>query len=218
LSSDIKDDDLDNQQELLQLDQGCRDKTIRTTKVPLPTKLNRTDTVIACTSLPNLRHPSGAIVPPLLKRKNSTVNKLRQSEIVPAQALPHPKAGGDKNAPQPKAGGDYSVHQQQKATFKVAKRFMEAILFTKTPRPIISDENYSMVDEASQLAIEAQHRQWVLAGAPVGTPSVCQLPGVPSLKIDPQTREAVSIYSVFCSSIGLMMILNPKIYVVNTID
>jgi len=50
-----------------------------------------------------------------------------------------------------------------------------------------------MVDEAWKLAIEAQDRQQVLAGAPVGTASVCQLPGGPSLKIVPQTREAVSV-------------------------
>jgi len=66
-----------------------------------------------------------------------------------------------------------------------------------------------MVVEAWKLAIEAQDRQPALAGAPVGTPSVCQLPGGRSLKIDPQTREAVCVYSVFCTSIGLMMILNP---------
>ena len=87
---------------------------------------------------------------------------------------------------------------------------MEAIVFTKTPWPIISDEKYWIVDEAWKLAIEAQDRQRALAGAPVGTPSVCQLPGGPSLKIDPQTREAVCVYPVFCSSIGLLMILIPK--------
>jgi hypothetical protein len=150
------------------------------------------------------------VAPPLLKRQKSTVNILRESDIVPAQALPLPKAGGDHSVPQPKAGGDHNVPQHQKATFEVAKRFMEAIVFTKTPWPIISDEKYTMVDEAWQLAIEAQDRQRALAGAPVGAPSVCQLPGGPSLKIDPQTREAVSVYSVFCSSIGLVMILIPK--------
>jgi hypothetical protein len=65
-----------------------------------------------------------------------------------------------------------------------------------------------MVDEAWQLVIEAQDRQRALAGAPVGAPSVCQLPSGPSFKIDPQTREAVSEYSVFRSSIRLMMMLN----------
>jgi len=67
-----------------------------------------------------------------------------------------------------------------------------------------------MVDEAWQLAIEAEDRQRPLAGAPVGAPSVYQLPGGPSVKIDLQTGEAVSVNSVFCSSIGHMMMLNPK--------
>ena len=70
---------------------------------------------------------------------------------------------------------------------------MEAIVFTKTPWPILSDDKYSMDEEASKLEIAAQDHQWALAGAPVGTPSVCQLPGGPSLTIDPQTREAVSL-------------------------
>jgi len=35
LSSDIEEDDLDNQQEILHLDQICYDKSIRTTRVPL---------------------------------------------------------------------------------------------------------------------------------------------------------------------------------------
>jgi len=102
------------------------------------------------------------------------------------------------------------VPQHQQATFEVAKRFMEAIIFTKTPWPIISNEKYLVVDKARQLAIDAQDRQQALAGAPVGTRSVCKLPGGPSLKINPQTQDAVSVHPVFCSSIGLMMILNPK--------
>jgi len=149
------------------------------------------------------------MAPPFLKRQKSTINISRESDIV--QALPLPKGGGDHNMPQQKPScGDHNVPQHQMATFEVAKRFMEAIVFTKTPWPIISNEKYSMVDKAWQLAIEAQDRQGALAGAPVGAPSVCRLPGGPFLKIDPQTREAVSVYSVFCSSIGLMMMLNPK--------
>jgi len=38
LSSDIKEDDLDNQQDVLHLDQARRDMMIRTTRVPLPKK------------------------------------------------------------------------------------------------------------------------------------------------------------------------------------
>jgi len=151
------------------------------------------------------------MVSPLLKRQKSSINISCESDIV--QELPLPKAGGDQNVPQQKpGGGDHNVPQHQKATFEVAKRFMEAIVFTKTPWPIISDEKYSMVDEAWQLAIQAQDRQWALAGAPVGAPSVCQLPGGPSLIIDPQTRQAISVYSIFCSLIRFIMMLNPKIY------
>ena len=36
LSSNIEEDNLDNQQEVLHLDQAHRDKIIRTTRVPLP--------------------------------------------------------------------------------------------------------------------------------------------------------------------------------------
>jgi len=121
-----------------------------------------------------------------------------------------PKASADQNVHQPKASRDHNVPQQQKATFEVLKQFMEAILFTKNPWTMISNDKYSMVDEAWKLAIEAQDCQRALASAPVGTPSVCQLPSGPSLKINTQTQEAVSVYSVFCFSVGLIMILNPK--------
>ena len=85
----------------------------------------------------------------------STINILHESVVVPAQALPLPKTGGDQNVPQPKAGGDHNIPRHQKATCEVAKRFMDTIVFTKTPWPIISDEKYLMVDEAWKLAIEA---------------------------------------------------------------
>jgi len=209
LSSDINEDDLDSQQEVLHLDQARRDKTIRTTVISPPKERSRADTVIARTSLPYLRHPAAAIAPPLLKHQKSAINISRESDFV--QALPLPKAAGDQNVPQQKpGGGDHNVPQPQKATLEVAKWFLEAIVLTKTPWPIISDEKYSMVDETWQLAIEAQDEQRAFAGAPVGAPSVCQLPGGPSLKIGLQTREAVSVNSVFCSSIGLVMMLNPK--------
>ena len=57
----------------------------------------------------------------------------------------------------------------------------------KTPWPILSNDRYLMVEKAWKLAIEAQDHQRALAGAPVGAPSVCQLPGGSSLKIDLQT-------------------------------
>jgi len=187
LSSDIEEDDLDIRQEILHLDQAHHDKIIRRTRVPMPKQRSRADTVITCAPLPNLQRTAGAIAPPVLKRYNSVINISRESDIV--QALPLPKAGGEQNVPQPRAGGDHNVPQHQKATFEVAKRFMEAIVFTKPLWLNISDEKYSMVDEAWKLAIEAQDRQRAFAGAPVGTPSVCQLPGGPSLKIDPKPKK-----------------------------
>jgi len=95
---------------------------------------------------------------------------------------------------------------------------MVAIVFRMTPWPISSDGKYEMVDKALELAIEAQDHQPGLAGASVDTWSVCQLPGGPSLEINQQTGEAVSVYSVFYSSIGLMMIQNPQKYIVKTKD
>jgi hypothetical protein len=70
LSSDIDEDDLENQQEVLHLDKARCDKAIKTTRVPPPKKRSRADTVIARSSLPNLRHPARAMAPPLLKRQS----------------------------------------------------------------------------------------------------------------------------------------------------
>ena len=78
------------------------------------------------------------------------------------------------------------LHHQM-ATFDAAKQFMEAIILTKIPWPIISDEKYSMLDKVWKLGLDAQDCQRALAGALVGAPSVCQLPSGPSLEIDPLT-------------------------------
>jgi len=139
LSCNIEEDDLDSQQEVQHLDHARCDETIRTTRVPPPKKRSRADTVIARTSLPNLRHPARAIAPSLLRRQKSAINISCESDIV--QALPLPKAGGDQNVPQQKpGGGDHNIPQHQKVTFEVVKRFMEAIVFMMTPWPIVSDE------------------------------------------------------------------------------
>jgi hypothetical protein len=175
--------------------------------VSLPKKWSHADTAIACTPLPNLGHSVAVIAPLLPKRQLSGINISRQSDIVQAFLLP--KADGDHIFPQPRDCGDHKFPQRQKVTFEVAKPFMEAIVFKLTPCPIISDEKYSMVDEEWKPAIEAQDSQRVLAGAAGGRSSVCQLPGGLSLKIAPQSREAVIVYSVFSCLIGLMMILNP---------
>jgi hypothetical protein len=106
----------------------------------------------------------------LQKRQKLTINISCKSDVV--QVLSLPNTGGDYNVFQPNVSGDHNIPQHQKATFEVAKQFMEAIVFTKTPWPIISDRKYIMVDNARKLAIEAQECQWALAGAPVDVLSV----------------------------------------------
>jgi hypothetical protein len=121
---------------------------------------------------------------PLLKRHQSALlTKSSESDCSPSpQGLPQLASSGDQMAPQPKANVDQKVPQLQMATFEGVKRFMEAIVFTKTCWPILSDDKYSMVAEAWKLAIVAQNHQWALAGTPAGIPSVCQLRSSPSLK------------------------------------
>jgi len=113
------------------------------------------------------------------------------------QSLPLCMCSGDQNVPPSKASADQNVPQHQKATFEGAQRFMKAIVFTKTSWPILSNDKYSIVEDALILAIEAQDCQQALAGDPVGTSSVCQLPGGPSLKIHLQIQEARSLEFCF---------------------
>jgi hypothetical protein len=120
-------------------------------------KRNFADSVFASTSLPNLRNPPWAMAPSLQECKKPTIDILRKSDSVTAQALPVPKAGGDRSVLQPKAGGDHNVPQHQKATFEGVERFIEANAVTKTVWLNSSDETYSMVDKACQLAIEAKN-------------------------------------------------------------
>jgi len=222
LSSDIEEDDLEHRQEELWQGQACRDKSLRTTRVPLPMIRSHADNVIACPLLPNSRNPPATMAPQLLKCQTSTLlNKVSECDCAPsarALVLPH-KSSGDQHAAQPKASSDQNIPQYQKATFEVAKMFMEAIVFTKNLWPIISDEKYSMVEEAWKLAIEAQDHQWALAGSPVAAPSVCQLLGGPSFKIDPQTRKAGSLE--FCLILLYQTYgywLCPKIYILENED
>jgi hypothetical protein len=79
------------------------------------------------------------------------------------------------------------------ATFEAVKRFMEANEFWMTSWPILSNDKYSMVEAAWKQAFDAADDQWVLEGAPLGTPSIYQVPSRPSLKIDPQTPEVESL-------------------------
>jgi len=195
ISSNTKQDNLDHQQDDLFLGQVCRDKSLRTTRVSLPKERSRANTDIACPPVSKSGKPPGSMAPPLLKcQKLALLNQLSESDDAPsAQALPQPRSSGDQNGPPPKASADQNVTQHQMATFEVSKLFMKAIVFTKTPSPILPDDNYLRVEQAWTLAIEAQDHQRTLAGTSEGTASVCQLPSGPSLIIDPQTQEAVSL-------------------------
>jgi hypothetical protein len=136
------------------------------------------------------------MAPPLRKcQKSFILIKFSESDRAPsARALVLPtKSSGEQNSPQPKASSDQNVPHHEKATFEVAKWFKKAVIFTNSPWAILSDNKYWIVDEACKVAIEAQDHQWALADASVGTQSVCQLPSSPSLKIDLQTQEAVSL-------------------------
>jgi hypothetical protein len=135
----------------------------------------------------------------MLEPQNSALLiQSSESDCAPsAQALLHPKSSGGYQALQTKASADQNVSQHQKATFELAKWFMEQIVFMKTPWPLLSDDKYWMVEEAWRLDIEAQDRQRALPGASADTTSVCQSPSSPSLKIDRQRGEAVGLG--FCS-------------------
>jgi len=75
----------------------------------------------------------------------------------------------------------------------VVKMIMEAIEFTMTLWPILSNYKNLLVDKALKLSIDAQDRQRALGDAPDVTPSVCQLPVDPSLQTDLETQDAISL-------------------------
>jgi hypothetical protein len=62
--------------------------------------------------------------------------------------------------------------------------FMVAILFTKTPWPILSDEMSLIVQGDWTQAIKAQDCQRALVGAAVSTPWLWRLASSPAFKID----------------------------------
>jgi len=150
---------------------------LRTPWVPLRRKWSRANTVIACPPLWNSQKPPGWMAPPPLKcQKSALLYKLSKCDPAPStQVLLQPKSSGEQNAPQPKPSADQNIPQHQMATLEVLKRFMEAIVFTRTTWPILSDIQYSMVEHTGNVTIGAQKHQQVIARAAVGTQSVSQL-------------------------------------------
>jgi hypothetical protein len=61
---------------------------------------------------------------------------------------------------------------------------MEATVFTMNPSPILSNDMHWMVEEAWKQAVEYQDHQRALEGVPVDAPSVYQMSGGPTLKIN----------------------------------
>jgi len=69
LSSAIEEDNFDDQEKVLHRGQVRRDTSLHTTRVPLPKKQSRADTVIGHPPLPNSRNLPAAMAPPLLKHQ-----------------------------------------------------------------------------------------------------------------------------------------------------
>jgi len=149
---------------------------------------------MARSRLPHSGNPPGAMAPPLLKFKNSTLlNTTSASDCAPStQVLLLSKSSREQKVPQPKASADHNIPETQKAIGEVDKRFLESIDFTKTHWPDII--RWQVLDSWTSwhVAVEAQDCQRASAGAPVGTPSVSQLRSGPFGKITPQTQDAVT--------------------------
>ena len=147
------------------------------------------DTVVACPLVPNSWRPLGSMEQILLKCQTSALgHNLCKCNCVPsAQALLEFKSSGDHNAPQSQASADQNVPQHQNGAFEVGKRFMETVVFTKTPLQIFSNHKHLIIEDASNCAAEGPNCQRALAGTPVVIPSVCQLPSSSTHKIDLQT-------------------------------
>jgi len=156
--ADNKEDDLHYEQEVVHLGEVRWDKSLQTTRIPLPKKESCTDTFIAHPPLPNSRNPAETMAPELLTSKESTLlNKLSESDHAPSsQVLPLCKSKADHNVPHQKASADENIPQHQTAMFEVAKGCVQYIIFLITPWQILFDDKYLMVEQVLQLAIEAQ--------------------------------------------------------------
>ena len=67
LDPDIKEDNLDNQQEVLHLGEVCHNQKLQTSRVWLPPNVTSADTVIGPSPLQDLGNPAGPVRPLLLQ-------------------------------------------------------------------------------------------------------------------------------------------------------
>jgi len=180
---------------MLILWQECRSKSLYTPKVQVPKKQSHADTVITCPLLANSWNPAVAIVLPQLKHQKTTLlNKLTRCDYAaPAIVCPLPKCSRDWKIEQCKASGIQFISTYKMATVQIAYRLMKAIVFTKTPWPILSNEKCTMVAEACKLAFEAHNHQCPFPATPVCVPFPCWLPRGLSVNIDLQGHDAVSL-------------------------
>lgn len=116
-----------------------------------------------------------------------------------------------------KAGGEYYLPQHTRAVFDLAKRCINAIMFTKTPIPIILNVRYSIVDEAVRVSIDTHTGHFWSAVIAVHTLSVCWFRWFLYLDIDPHIWEAWMFCVWFDDSHSVLWYwLHRIIYIVST--
>lgn len=162
-------------------------KTWWTTRVPMPMKQGRAETVMTVDyPLPNSWHPAQTITTPFLQCNKSVNNIWCESNCAPKQVLLLTKTIEHQNVSLPKASGDHYIPQLLSTTVERAKRYRKTVVFMRTHQPILSNNKYLMVHEAWKLTIESQNHQCTFAVAPGGTLSASELPGSPSFNWDLQ--------------------------------
>jgi len=156
-SSDIEEDYMDHQQEILHLGQLHRGKRLHTMRAPLPKKRSRANTVIARPLLQTSQSLPVAMAPPPLKcQKLSLLYTSSESDHAPStQALVLPKkSSGDQNIPQPKASSDQSLTSASRRTRPRHWCFQRSQVETRifhNPRPVVIKTLHLQVVEHGSL-------------------------------------------------------------------
>jgi len=142
IPSDIEENDFNQQKEVIHSGKVHRDKSFRTTRVPLTKIQTNPESVVACPLLRNAWDPPVRMAAPLVKCQKSTLlNIILESDHGPSTwTLISPnKSRGDQNIPQPEADSDKNIPQPEKATSKIVEQFVKAIVFTMNSWPLLFD-------------------------------------------------------------------------------